>query len=135
MTTDYGLWADVIGVVHACIVLFIVGGQMLILAGWGRQWLWTRGRVFRYAHLAAIGFVVLQQWLGRLCPLTLWENELRRKAGAEGMEQGFIATWLERLLYFSFPSWVFTVVYTAFALVVLATFVFYRPGNRNGAEA
>ncbi|NQU61478.1 MAG: DUF2784 domain-containing protein [Rhodospirillales bacterium] len=131
---DYGLWADVIGVVHACIVIFIVGGQALILAGWGLHWVWTRGRVFRYAHLSAIGFVVLQQWLGRFCPLTLWESDLRQKAGAEGMEQGFIAYWLERLLYYSFPSWVFTVAYTTFALLVFATFVLYRPGNRNGDE-
>jgi hypothetical protein len=30
---DYGLWADVIGVLHALFVLFVVGGQGLIVAG------------------------------------------------------------------------------------------------------
>ena len=31
---DYGLWADVIGVLHALFVLFVVGGQGLIVVGW-----------------------------------------------------------------------------------------------------
>ena len=127
---DDGLLADVIGVTHALIVLFIVGGQALVLAGWGWGWAWTRGRVFRFAHLAAIAFVVVQQWLGAWCPLTLWENELRLKAGGEGFEAGFIEYWLEALLYYSAPPWVFTAVYTAFAAAVAATFVYYPPGRK-----
>ena len=126
---DDGLLADVIGVTHALFVLFVVGGQGLILAGWGLGWDWTRNRAFRYGHLGAIGFVVLQQWLGQWCPLTLWESELRRKAGAEGYERGFIEHWLNALLYYSAPTWVFTAVYTAFAALVVATFVYYRPGS------
>jgi len=55
---DYGLWADVVGVIHGLVVLFVVGGQALILAGWAAHWTWTRARVFRFAHLAAIGFIV-----------------------------------------------------------------------------
>ncbi len=128
---DDGLLADVIGVTHALIVLFIVGGQALVLAGWGWGWAWTRGRVFRFAHLAAIGFVVAQQWLGAVCPLTLWESELRRKAGAEGLETGFIEYWLNALLYYSAPAWVFTAVYTAFGATVVATFVFYPPRGKD----
>ncbi len=130
---DDGVLADVIGVTHAVIVLFIVGGQALVLAGWGWGWAWTRGRVFRFAHLAAIGFVVAQQWLGAICPLTLWESELRRKAGAEaeGLETGFIEYWLDALLYYSAPAWVFTAVYTTFGATVAAPFVFYPPGGKD----
>jgi len=126
---DDGLLADVIGIVHALFVLFVVGGQALILAGWGLGWGWTRNRAFRYAHLGAIAFVVVQQWLGQWCPLTIWEGELRQRAGEQGYEAGFIADWLNRLLYYSAPAWVFTFVYTLFAALVVATFVIYRPGN------
>ncbi|MBI2585189.1 MAG: DUF2784 domain-containing protein [Rhodospirillales bacterium] len=122
-----GLWADAIGITHALVVLFVVGGQALILAGWGLAWRWTRNFLFRVAHLAVIGFVVVQQWLGELCPLTVWESALRRKAGAEGYQAGFIADWLDRLLYYSAPSWVFTAVYTLFVAVVVASFVLYKP--------
>jgi hypothetical protein len=124
---QYGLWADVIGVIHALLVLFVVGGQALILAGWAARWIWTRGRAFRFAHLAAIVFIVAQQWLGRLCPLTIWENELRRKAGAQGYEGGFIEYWLEALIYYSAPAWVFTLAYTTFGVLVAVSFVLYPP--------
>ena len=124
---EYGLWADIIGVIHALFVLFVVGGQALILAGWAARWIWTRARVFRFAHLATIGFVVIQQWLGQLCPLTFWESELRRKAGMQGYDGGFIEYWLEALLYYSAPTWVFTAVYTLFGGIVLARFVLYPP--------
>ena len=125
-----GLLADAIGITHALVVLFVVGGQALILAGWGLGWRWTRNLPFRVVHLAVIGFVVVQQWLGEMCPLTVWESELRRQAGAEGYQAGFIADWLERLLYYSAPGWVFTVVYTLFAVVVVATFILYRPERK-----
>lgn len=127
---DYGFWANVIGMIHAMVVLFIVGGLALILAGWAAGWGWTQNRVFRFAHLAAIGFVVVQQWLGAWCPLTLWESELRRKGGGGGYEVGFIEYWLNTLLYYSAPAWVFTLVYTAFGLAVAAAFFYYPPGKR-----
>ena len=103
----------------------------MVLAGWGWGWAWTRGRVFRFAHLCAIGFVVAQQWLGAVCPLTLWESKLRQKSGGEGYETGFIEYWLNALLYFSAPAWVFTAVYTAFGATVAATFVYYRPRGKD----
>ncbi|MCH8237711.1 MAG: DUF2784 domain-containing protein [Proteobacteria bacterium] len=126
---NYGFWADVIGVVHALFVLFVVGGQALILAGWGLGWAWSRNRALRYGHLGAIAYVVVQQWLGQWCPLTIWEGDLRRMAGGQGYQAGFIADWLDRLLYYSAPGWVFTLVYTLFGALVAATFVYYRPGN------
>jgi SAM-dependent methyltransferase len=128
---NYGLLADALGLIHAGFVLFVVGGLVAILAGWRLRWRWTERVAFRVAHLAAIGFVVLQTWLGQLCPLTLWENRLRHLARQEGVGESFIAYWLERLLYWSFPSWVFLAIYTAFGALVLATFVWYPPKRRD----
>jgi len=127
---DSNFWADVIGITHAVFVLFVVGGLALILAGWAAAWEWTQNRVFRFAHLAAIGFVVIQQWMRAWCPLTLWENELRRKEGVAGYEVEFIEYWLNALLYYSAPSWVFTTVYTAFGLMVAAAFVYCPPRKK-----
>jgi hypothetical protein len=36
-----GLWADLILVVHALIVCFVIVGQLLILAGWWQSWAWV----------------------------------------------------------------------------------------------
>lgn len=124
---SYGFLADVIGLVHAAIVLFVVGGQALILAGWGLGWLWTRNLWFRRIHLGLIAVIMSIAAMGEWCPLTIWEAELRRLAGQQGYTQGFIATWLERLLYYQAPLWVFIVFYAAFTILVVWTYWKYPP--------
>ena len=126
------LLADIVVLIHALFVLFVVAGQLLILAGWLLKWNWTRNPAFRIAHLAAIGFVVAEAWLGIVCPLTTLEMELRASAGQSVHEMSFIGFWLHRLLFYTAPEWVFTLIYTLFALLVAATFIFYPPGwSRN----
>jgi len=113
-----GLVADVILAIHGLVVVFVVGGQLLILLGWWRDWSWVRNLWFRVAHMVTIIIVVLQAWLGRLCPLTIWEQELRRAAGQVFYEQSFIEFWIGRYLYVDLPWWVFVLTYTVFALLV-----------------
>ncbi len=120
----YGLMADTILVIHFVFVVFVVFGFMLILIGLLARWSWIRNRNFRIAHLAAVGFVVLQAWLGRLCPLTIWENELRRRAGQSGYTETFVEHWLRDILFYQAEPWVFATIYTCFgALVVLVWFL------------
>jgi hypothetical protein len=115
--------ADIVLVVHFAYVAFVVGGLALTWAGAAAGWRWTRDRRFRIAHLAAILFVVLQSVIGATCPLTTWEDTLR----GEASRSEFIFRWLHRLLFYSFPEWVFTAAYVAFALAVVATFVLLPP--------
>jgi hypothetical protein len=123
----YRALADGVLVVHALFVAFVVLGQLLIVVGLWRGWAWVRNFRFRVAHLAAIGVVVLQAWLGILCPLTILENALRRRAGDVGYAGSFIQHWLHRLIFYDAATWVFTAVYTAFAALVVATWYFGRP--------
>jgi hypothetical protein len=116
-----GLLADVVLVIHGLIVVFVIAGQALILIGWARNWYWVRNGWFRLAHLVTIGVVVAQAWLGRLCPLTIWEQELRRAAGQPVYQQSFIEHWLAELLYLDLPWWVFVTGYTVFGLLVVLT--------------
>jgi len=118
--------ADLVGLFHGLFVLFVVGGQCLILIGWLGGWCWTRARAFRLLHLAAIGFVVFESWFGILCPLTVLEAGLRQA----GTEVSFIGYWLDRLLYFQAPQWVFTTLYSLFGCLVVLTFFFYPPRPR-----
>lgn len=60
----YSLIADTILVIHFAFVLFVVFGLVLILIGLLARWSWIRNRKFRIAHLAAVGFVVLQAGSG-----------------------------------------------------------------------
>lgn len=115
---------------HALFIVFVVGGQMLILAGWALGWTWPRHRVFRWLHLLAIGFVVLEAWFGATCPLTALESEFRNMASVAGYENGFIQHWMHRLMFYHAPAWVFTLVYTVFAGFVGVTWVLYPPGRK-----
>ena len=101
--------ADAILVVHVAFVAFVVLGLLLILAGGALRWRWVRHRWLRLGHLAAIGVVVLQSWLGVLCPLTTLEMALRQRAGEATYSGSFIAHWLAALLYVEVPPWAFTV--------------------------
>lgn len=123
----YQLLADMVLAVHVAIVAFVVGGLVAVIAGNVLHWRWVNGLGFRIAHLGAIAFVVAQTWLGMACPLTSLEVWLRARARQGGYSGGFIEHWLQRLLYYDAPPWVFTAVYSLFGLAVLATWWFYPP--------
>ena len=123
----YLIAADTILITHALIVGFIVFGLVFIFIGKRRSWTWVRNPWFRYAHLAAIGIVVLQSWFGAICPLTIWEMELREKAGEAVYSGAFVAHWVESILYYRAPEWVFVVCYTGFGLLVAAAWYWVRP--------
>jgi hypothetical protein len=105
-------------------------GLVLILAGGALGWGWVRVRGFRLAHLAAIAVVVLQSWLGAICPLTTLEMALRERAGQSTYPGSFIAHWVESALYYQAPAWVFVVCYTVFGGLVLGAWFWVRPRPR-----
>jgi len=123
----YLLAADALLVTHCALVVFIGGGLALVLAGGALGWAWVRNPWFRLAHLLAIGVVVAQAWANRLCPLTVWEQALRRRAGEAGYSGGFIAHWLQELLYYEAPLWQFALAYSLFGLLVLLAWWRVRP--------
>jgi hypothetical protein len=115
------LLADLLLVAHVAVVLFIVGGLAAIAVGGVLGWGWVRGFRWRALHLAAMGFVAVGAVVGWICPLTVWEDALRRRAGETAYGTGFVQYWLERLLYHDWPDWVFTALYLAvFGAILLA---------------
>lgn len=121
------LAADAVLLLHAALVLFVVGALPLIWLGNARGWAWVNRRGFRLAHAAAMGVVVGEAWLGIECPLTTLEAWLRLQAGQPVHGQGFIAHWVGRLLFYEAPAWVFTAAYSAFGAVVAWTWWRFRP--------
>jgi len=121
------LLADLIALVHFAWVAFIVFGLAAVLLGIVFRWSWVRNIWFRGVHLVMILIVVGESLAGIPCPLTVWEHELRVRAGQTTFEGDFIAHWVHRLIFFRAEPWVFTVAYVTFGLVVLATFVLAPP--------
>jgi hypothetical protein len=126
----YRLAADTVLVFHISYVAFVLVGFVLTVVGILAGWNWARNPWFRGLHLAAILLVVAESLLGVICPLTIWESELRQLAGQSAYRGDFIAQWLHDLLFFDAEPWVFTVCYTLFGLAVLATFVLAPPRRR-----
>lgn len=121
------LLADLIVLVHALFVGFVVFGIVAILLGITLGWGWVRNFWFRLIHLSAIGFVVFEAGIGMACPLTRWESRLRQAAGQEGYPGDFIGYWAHQLIFYRAEPWVFTVIYMLFGAAVLATFVLAPP--------
>ncbi|MBH3337691.1 MULTISPECIES: DUF2784 domain-containing protein [unclassified Pseudomonas] len=86
------LWrmaADALVLVHLGFILFVLLGGLLLLR-WPRL-LWL--------HLPAVAWGIVVECLHLGCPLTPWENQLRRAAGQAGYEGGFIEHYLIPLIY------------------------------------
>lgn len=128
----YQLLADAVLAVHVGVVLFVVGGLVAVVAGNRLGWRRVNQWWFRLAHLGAIAVVVVQAWLGQPCPLTTLESWLRMQAGSSGYTSSFIEHWLQRIIYHEAPMWVFTVAYTAFAVLVLLAWWRFPPGRGPG---
>jgi hypothetical protein len=127
MPLVYRIAADVVVMIHVAYVLFVIIGLLLTIVGGLAGWKWVRNRWFRGIHLAMIGIVVFETWLGITCPLSVWEWQLREWAGQASYRGDFIANALDSWLFYDLPEWVFTAGYTAFGITVAATWWFVRP--------
>ena len=81
--------ADALVVIHLGFILFVMLGGMLLLRWPSLIWL----------HVPAVAWGVIVECLHLGCPLTPWENQLRRMAGQAGYEGGFIEHYLIPLIY------------------------------------
>lgn len=81
--------ADLVLATHAAFVVFVVLGSALALR-------WPR---VAWAHVPCAVWGSLVVIAGWVCPLTPLEVSLRRAAGEAGYQGGFLAHWVELLLY------------------------------------
>jgi len=131
---SYTLFANLILILHVGFVLFVVGGLVLIVLGNLCHWRWVNQWWFRLVHLGAITVVVAESWVGWACPLTTFEQWLRTRAGDASYSGSFIEHWLQELLYYDAPNWVFLLIYSLFGLLVLASWWLFPPTPRTGKK-
>ncbi len=122
------LLADAVLIFHFLFVLFVVGGLLAIWIGAALGWAWVRNLRFRIAHLAAILFVMAESLVGMACPLTVWEDFLRKTSSGGA---SFMQRWVGRLIFYDLPEWAFTLAYVLFALAVLTTYRLVRPRHQH----
>jgi len=118
------LLADLVLVFHLLVVVFNVGGLLLIVVGGLARWQWIRGRLWRWLHLALALLVAVEAWIGASCPLTVLENALRGQQSA----QSFVGRLMTALIYWDAPPWFFIAMYSAYLLAVFAAWRKWPPG-------
>ena len=85
----YALLADLVLVLHAIFILFVVFGGVLVF--------WRRGLV--WLHVPGALWGILIEFRGWVCPLTYLENDLIAAAGNSGYTGGFIDHYLVPMVY------------------------------------
>ena len=124
----YAILADLIVVIHFGYVSFVVLGLLIILLGGVLRWRFIRNFWFRTVHLTTILVVVFESLIGMMCPLTVWEYDLRIAAGQQNVSDvSFVARLVHQLMFFECPPIVFTVGYCLFGLAVLGSWWLYPP--------
>jgi uncharacterized protein DUF2784 len=123
----YDALADLVVTIHAAYIGFVVLGFMAIVLGSAMGWRWVRNLYFRMAHIAAILLVCLEALVGVSCPLTTLENRLRVLGRGRPYSGAFVGHLLDRLVFYNFPQWLFTMVYLLFGALVLLAFILVPP--------
>jgi hypothetical protein len=101
---------------HLLVIGFNVAGLVAIPLGAWRGWSWVRIRWWRALHLISWVVVAVQAVLGRACFLTLWQDDLT----GGGAEDPMIMRWVNGLIYWDLPMWVFAALYLTLFAAVLA---------------
>jgi hypothetical protein len=83
------LLADAVVVAHLAFIVFVVAGGLLVL----------KHRAWALSHLPAAAWGAWTEFTGTVCPLTPWENSLRRAAGDSGYPGGFVEHYVIPLIY------------------------------------
>lgn len=125
----YGILADAMVCFHVLYCGYVVIGQLLIVVAAPFRWQWARNPWFRYSHLLAIGYVVLEEVMGWRCPLTVWEEQLRELAGQEvNQAESFVGRVARDMLFMpDVPQLVFTVLHVSMGVVVLQGAIMFPP--------
>jgi hypothetical protein len=120
----YGFLADLMVAIHVGYVAYVVLGQVLIWTGWALGWKWVRNFWFRATHLLAIAVVAFEQVMEIRCPLTVWEESFRIKAGQPVTGETFLGRLMHSVLFHDFEPWVFGAIYYTTLAVVALTLIF-----------
>ena len=92
---------------HLAVILFNLFGLVAVPIGAVCGWHFVHIRWWRLLHVASLAVVAVQATLGRACILTLWQARLEGSATAAPL----LMRWVEGLVYWRLPLWVFAALY------------------------
>lgn len=128
--SEWALFADVVLTAHVAVALFVVLGQIIIVAGGIVGLKWVRHLWFRIAHLTLVMLIAAETWVGAECPLTQLERALRQRSGQTVYTETFTEHWMSPVLFFPAPPWVFILLHSSAALIVFGSLILIPPLRR-----
>jgi hypothetical protein len=120
----YRVLAELVVVVHLVYLAFIAVGGVL-------AWRWRR---LIWPHLIALGVAFASVTVGFDCPLTNLEKWLRRLAGDDPYEGGFIDHYIIGTVYPEGHDRLAQLVLTVMALAVYGSVIVHRSRARSNAS-
>ncbi|HTV46317.1 MAG TPA: DUF2784 family protein [Stellaceae bacterium] len=118
------LLAETVLAVHLAIILFNVLGLIAVPLGAICGWRFVRIRWWRVLHILLLAAVAGQAVAGRACILTLWQAAL---SGSAAAPMPLLMGWVDRLIYWRLPVWVFAAAYVVVFVYALALLVLVPP--------
>ncbi len=112
---------------HLIVILFIVFGFIVVPIGAKFKWKFIYEFWWRLAHLVSMIIVAIQAVLGKACFLTYIQSDLLEDAGKKGYIIPFIQTYIDRIIYYNFPIWTFSIVYVILFLYTLYLWFKFPP--------
>ena len=111
---------------HLMVIAFNVAGLVVIPLGarWG--WRFVRIRWLRLLHLASLAVVAVQAVFGEACFLTIWQSDLT----GQGQADPLIMRFVNGLIFWPLPLWVFTALYLGVFAYVVALWRLVPPERR-----
>ena len=136
----YKILADLVVFIHFAWILFILWGFFLtvcstisvyVLRTAKDKWRMFFDRwIFRTIHLGGIVYVAILTILGKYCPLTTLENELRRRYNAELTYPGsFVIYYIEKIVYPEANYLVFVIPTMIIAVFAVLMFIVRPPAK------
>jgi hypothetical protein len=124
----YRIFADLVVIMHFLWILFILFGFCITV-----YWVILKRKyldmlIFRVVHLCGILYVGLLTILGKYCPLTVFEYNLKQKYNSSATYSGsFIVDWIEKLVYPEVNPLVVQIPTIMIAISTITIFLFFPP--------
>ena len=127
---SYKILADAIIVAHFLFILFMLLGFLLTVCALVFRQKFFEWWLFRSLHLLGIFYVSSLSILGKYCPLTILENELRLRYEVSSVYFGsFIVHYLEKLIYPDVNPLVIQIPTVFLAIFTIVVFIIKPPGK------
>jgi hypothetical protein len=122
-----GALAQVVLAVHVAVIVFNIGGLVVVPLGAALKWRWVRVMWWRALHLGSLAAVAAQAGMGRACFLTDWQDAL----SGSGSEAPLVARVVNRMIYWPIPLWVFACGYVVVFAYAVALWWLVPPERRS----